>query len=241
MKYASAENSFPRPLALIGTSNALLVLPANAVLHYFCSLQTLVGVCVFSLQGCSFVNNVTEECLTDVEIASCQLFQPYGRKYVCVSECSGDFVASGLSKYCVCNNAETPYLFQGTCVDACPRGHVTTGDRTCAPCPGVILHNQCFDDCPEGLFADLDAHKCVSVCPSYRLSSVCVDKCPPGFAVYNSEICVASCPENLLKIDGKCQKCANYVWNAQCVESCPPGARRNAENSSCYFPDTARR
>lgn len=142
------------------------------------------------------------------------MFQPKNEKYVCVEECSEEFAKLGSSKYCACRDPETAYLFSGKCVNACPEGYVVTGDRTCAPCPGVVLHNQCFDSCPDGLFADLDVHTCATVCPHYHLNGVCVNICPSGFAVYDSAKCVAKCPGELLKVDGECKKCEDYVWNA---------------------------
>ncbi|OWF51327.1 proprotein convertase subtilisin/kexin type 5-like isoform X1 [Mizuhopecten yessoensis] len=116
------------------------------------------------------------------------------------------------------------YLFNGTCVPYCPRGHY-----------GV--NNTCVDECPI-LYMFLHEGFCLSKCPDglFGVNGSCLRKCPSGLFKHNNT-CIDHCPaSHSLLSDGNCVNlCPRYydIYNATCVLTCPENAKYKL-NGTCY-------
>lgn len=158
------------------------------------------------------------------------------------------FSADGGAAMTRCWDTCPRFVFEKTCVEACPDGTVLQLSECVARCePGWFLSaGHCVGECP-GLTYDRRTRECRPsqlVCALYYVEnvtreafnpadnttvsitttrSVCVDVCPTNMT-RNGRECVETCPEkkNLIE-DGTCvSACASRLRNGQsCVRTCP--------------------
>ena len=149
--------------------------------------------------------------------------------------CSGNGSLSCIS----CDSSMNLYLFQSSCVNACPTGYfpnINTAscikcDTTCLTCTGT-LNNQCTScDLNKGLFL---------------YSNICYNGCPPrtfsNLAVYGNKCqnCDLTCQTCLGPNNNDCQSCISnypyyYLNNRTCFTACPINTFLNDSVNQCQL------
>ncbi|XP_045169685.2 proprotein convertase subtilisin/kexin type 5-like [Mercenaria mercenaria] len=129
----------------------------------------------------------------------------------CSESCPENFYSYNMT----CRNncpLDASYIWNGTCVSACPRAYSYKKWVYAWEYSGYEKHLECTDKCPR---------------KTDMLSLECVPHCKHGTVSYNN-MCVKQCPQNTYISDNRNTKeiscvteCAKYVHQGKCVDVCP--------------------
>ncbi|XP_053376935.1 proprotein convertase subtilisin/kexin type 5-like [Mercenaria mercenaria] len=141
-----------------------------------------------------------------------------------------------MEKYCTSSCNSTEYLFENTCVRACPLSNIYINNRVCSShCTNdnyllsnfsinSITYHECVGQCPH--FVD-DIY-CTDKCgdDKFVLNSTCVDKCSEKYPLISDKVCVSTCPVTTVYIENNVcfRNCTNekpFYTNKTCTKTCP--------------------
>jgi len=180
-----------------------------------------------SLLGNSCVLNCPANMVT--VIASTITFE----RDMCLDACPSGYKLNQETKICLIDCADYNYLTSSDglfCLSKCPQGQFTIG-------------NDCYFDCPVGLYRSQDGTTCLPACgegskisPDYRS---CINTCPDNFFRYKSfPDCSSSCPENFFTSGNECVNtdCKDrIIGNYQCSSNCPAGYFYHNTTRLCHI------
>ncbi|XP_060551369.1 proprotein convertase subtilisin/kexin type 5-like [Ruditapes philippinarum] len=211
--------------------------------------------CVFECPGQFYINGTN--C-----VLSCGDWYIHDQK--CVQQCPETWLVKELltlhngqeymEKKCVENCSTFEYVFNNTCVEACPLEFPYVNNRNCsAHCSDEkhLLQNFSINS--------LTYFKCVSVCPrlvndiyctdkcveKLVLNSTCVEKCPEAFPFISERKCVETCPDTTVYIDKdvclqNCSKETPFFNNQTCLKTCPESFYTTNRNGIIFCEDKCR-
>ena len=203
----------PSPsLAVEGTGECLNTCPMT---HYKKGSECLK--CKPGYKQSLLINSCVLDCPANKVnvIASTLTFE----RDICLDACPSGYKLNQETKLCLVDCADYNYITSSDglfCLSKCPQGQFTIG-------------NDCYFDCPVGLYRSLDRTTCLPACsegsklsPDYRS---CINTCPGNFFKYKSfPDCSSRCPENLFTGNDECvnTNCENrIIGNYQCNTKCP--------------------
>ncbi|XP_060600624.1 proprotein convertase subtilisin/kexin type 5-like, partial [Ruditapes philippinarum] len=195
------------------------------------------GRCVFECPESAYVNGT--EC-----VAECGILFVFNK--TCVDHCPRNTILREtpkllgreiyIEKLCVTSCDRHEYIYNGTCVKACPPTHKYINENNCTTsCPQIMpfIRNETVNG--------ISIHKCVKECEyliednfctkdcvrnKYIFNSSCVDQCPASHSFLYNQYCEQTCP-GMTVIFGsntclfRCPIDYPYVFNNRCVNRCP--------------------
>jgi len=162
-------------------------------------------------------------------IASTSTFE----RDMCLDACPSGYKFNQENKLCLVDCADYNYFTSSDglfCLSKCPKGQFTIG-------------NDCYFDCPVGLYRSQDRTTCLPACSEGSKISPdnrsCINTCPDNFLKYKSlPNCSSRCPENFFTKDNECQNtnCKERITaNYQCSTNCPQGFFFHKTTRLCHF------
>ena len=133
------------------------------------------------------------------------------------SACQSNFILIG--SYCKFNLTCANYLYEGQCVDVCPKNSFPTASHTCSRCTNGCLY--CLSaticlECLSGYFYNSSTGACSAICQLGRF----VD--PSGLCLPCMSDCL-ECQWNTNKSTLTCLKCSAsfFIKDGSCSSVCP--------------------
>ncbi|KAG8519836.1 Proprotein convertase subtilisin/kexin type 5 [Galemys pyrenaicus] len=169
--------------------------------------------------------------------------------YTC-QECQGNEPANctscGVDKYGL-----ERFLYQGECLESCPRGHYPAQGHTCLPCPDYceLCHSThiCMQ-CVDGYFIVPSNHTCHKLECGQDDPGMCTS-CATGYYMFEKH-CYKTCPEKTYREESECKACDSncgncdqnecywceegfFLLGGRCVDECDPGFHGDSEVGEC--------